>query len=128
MHKNGYNVLLAGDAAGQVKATTGGGIFFGAQCGLIAGRNSEKPEVYEREWKRKFGLDLALHRHFRTLLDVGGGEPHPLFLTSAKALFFEDLLSERGKMDRWSEMIGPSILPAYIGIMRRKIGGIVSKK
>ena len=123
MEKSGCKVLLAGDAAGQVKSTSGGGVFFGAQCGLLAGKYCGEPERYEKEWKAKYGLDLALHRHFRTLLDIGGGAPSPLFLSMAKALCFEDLLSERGKMDRWSEMLEPSTLSAYMGIIRKKVVG-----
>ena len=123
MQKGGRSILLAGDAAGQVKATTGGGIFFGAQCGFIAGKHAGSPGEYERQWKGKFGLDLALHRHFRTLLDMGGGEPSPLLLSAAKALFFEDLLSERGKMDRLGQMLDPSILLSYAGIVAGKVTG-----
>ena len=123
MKKGGCSILLAGDAAGQVKATTGGGVFFGAQCGLLAGKYCGESEEYEREWKRKYGLDLALHRHLRTLLDVGGGSPSPLLLSMAKAFFFEDLLSEKGKMDRWGQMLSPSILSAYAGIIRKRIVG-----
>lgn len=123
MRKAGYNILLAGDAAGQVKATTGGGIFFGAQCGFLAGKHASEPEEYEQAWRKKYRLDLALHRHFRTLLDIGGGQPHPLFLSAAKSLFFEDLLSEQGKMDRLSAMISPSVLSSYLGIVSRKIKG-----
>ena len=123
MQKGGTSILLAGDAAGQVKATTGGGIFFGAQCGFIAGKHASSPSEYERQWKEKFGLDLALHRHFRTLLDLGGGEPNPMLLSAAKALFFEDLLSEQGRMDRWGAMIDPSILLSYAGIVAKKLSG-----
>ena len=123
IRKNGCNVLLAGDSAGQVKATTGGGIFFGAQCGLLAGKNSSEPEKYESEWRKKYGLDLALHHNFRSLLDIGGGEPSPLALSMAKALCFEDLLSERGRMDRISGMLSPSTLLAYAGIVKRKVIG-----
>ena len=123
LRKGGYSVLLAGDAAGQAKATTGGGIFFGSQCGFLAGQNSGNPENYEKEWKAAYGLDLALHRNFRSLLDIGKGQPHPLFLSAAKALMFEDLLSERGKMDRWGSMLSPSTLLAYAGIVKRKLSG-----
>ncbi len=123
MCRNGYNVLLAGDAAGQVKATTGGGIFFGAQCGLLAGKNSGNPEKYEQEWKNKFGMDLALHSHFRTLLNLGKGEPNPMLISVAKALFFEDLLSEVGRMDRWSEMLEPALPFSYAEIVARKLAG-----
>ncbi|MCX6772837.1 MAG: NAD(P)/FAD-dependent oxidoreductase [Candidatus Micrarchaeota archaeon] len=123
MQKNGYSILLAGDSAGQVKATTGGGIFFGAQCGMLAGKNSGAPQEYEREWKGKYGLDLALHKQFRTFLNMNGGEPHPLLLSAAKSFFFEDLLSERGKMDRWGQMLTPSILSDYTKIVAQKITG-----
>jgi len=123
MQKAGYRVSLAGDSAGQVKATTGGGVFFGAQCGMLAGRNFSEPERYEREWRSKYGLDLALHHHFRSALNIGGGEPSPLLVSMAKAMLFEDLLSERGKMDRWGGMLSPSTLLAYAGIVKRRITG-----
>ncbi|MEM2137543.1 MAG: NAD(P)/FAD-dependent oxidoreductase [Candidatus Anstonellaceae archaeon] len=126
MHKGGYNVLLAGDAAGQVKATTGGGIFFGASCGLLAGKNFDNPSAYEREWKNKFGLDLTMHRYFRTLLNFGGGEPHSLLLSAAKALFFEDLISEKGKMDRWSQMLAPELPISYAEIVAKRLAGALA--
>jgi len=116
------SVLLAGDAAGQVKATTGGGVFFGASCGMLAGMNACEPEKYEREWRARYGLDLAMHRKMRTLLDFTGGEPPPAMVSAAKALFFEELLSERGRMDRWGGMLAPSTLSAYLGILGKKLG------
>ncbi len=123
IHKAGYNVLLAGDAAGQVKATTGGGIFFGAHCGLLAGKNAHSPGRYEHEWKSAFGLDLALHGHLRQLLNLGKGEPSPILLSAAKALFFEDLLSEKGRMDQLSKMLDPSLPMSYAEIVARRLSG-----
>ena len=117
-------VLLAGDAAGQVKATTGGGVFFGASCGYLSGKFSGEPEKYEREWRAQYGLDLALHRKLRAVMDFTGGEPPSALVSAAKALFFEELLSERGKMDRWAGMLHPSTLSAYAGILGKKaLGG-----
>ena len=121
--KGGYSILLAGDSAGQVKATTGGGIFFGAQCGFLAGMHSGKPKEYEKQWKQKYGLDLSLHQAFRTMLNIGGGEPHPLLFSAAKQLFFEDLLSESGRMDRWSEMVSPALLADYAKVVAKKVSG-----
>lgn len=123
MEKAGYRVLLAGDAAGQVKATTGGGIFFGAQCGFLAGRNSSDPAAYEHGWKSAFGLDLAMHGYLRSLLNIGNGEPSPILLSAAKALFFEDLLSERGKMDRLSQMFVPTLPISYAEIVAKRLVG-----
>ena len=112
-------VLLAGDAAGQVKATTGGGVFFGASCGMIAGRLASEPEKYEREWRAQYGLDLMLHRKLRTALDFAGGEPPRALVGAAKALFFDELLSREGKMDRWGGMLHPSTLSAYAAILMK---------
>jgi flavin-dependent dehydrogenase len=120
MESGGRKIVLAGDAAGQVKATTGGGVFFGASCGAIAGKNFSSPLDYERAWRSQYGLDLALHQKLRELLDFSGGQPHPMLLRASKALFFEDLLSEKGKMDRIGAMIEPSVLTSYIGIVGKK--------
>ncbi|MCX8198091.1 MAG: NAD(P)/FAD-dependent oxidoreductase [Candidatus Micrarchaeota archaeon] len=115
-----YSVLLAGDAAGQVKATTGGGIFFGSMCGFIAGKNVGSPENYVREWKKAYGLDLALHQAFRKLLNLGNGEPHPLLVLLAKRLFFEEWLSNEGRMDRWSRMLSLASLLSYAKLLGSK--------
>ena len=117
------SVLLAGDAAGQVKATTGGGVFFGASCGMLAGRSIGEPEKYEREWRARYGLDLALHSHLRAALDLAGGQPPSALVSAAKALFFEELLSERGRMDMLGGMLHPSTLSAYAGILKKKVAG-----
>ena len=116
-------VLLAGDAAGQVKATTGGGVYFGASCGYLAGKNAGEPEKYEKAWRAQYGLDLALHGNLRAALDLAGGEPPSAMVSAAKALFFEELLSEKGKMDRWGGMLHPSTLSAYAGILKQKVAG-----
>ncbi|MCX8195292.1 MAG: NAD(P)/FAD-dependent oxidoreductase [Candidatus Micrarchaeota archaeon] len=123
MRAGGYNVLLAGDSAGQVKATTGGGVFFGAQCGLLAGKYHSSPESYEKSWRASFGLDLALHHSFRSFLNLWDGAPPPFLVSAAKGLLFEDLLSENGKMDRWSAMLSPSLPLAYASIAARRFMG-----
>jgi len=107
-----------------VKATTGGGVFFGASCGWLAGKSSCEPEKYEKAWRAQYGLDLALHSNLRAALDLAGGQPPSAMVTAAKALFFEDLLSEKGKMDRWGGMLHPSTLSAYAAILKQKaLGG-----
>lgn len=61
--------LAVGDAAGQVKQTTGGGIVIGGYCGILAGRaaskfaaakgeNSELLREYDVEWRKMFASDL----------------------------------------------------------------------
>ncbi|TMI66863.1 NAD(P)/FAD-dependent oxidoreductase [Candidatus Bathyarchaeota archaeon] len=61
--------IFAGDAAGQVKQTTGGGIVIGGYCGMLAGKAAASAvknprradqflETYDHEWREKFSSDL----------------------------------------------------------------------
>jgi geranylgeranyl reductase family protein len=65
---NRMDVLLVGDAAGQVKPTSGGGVLFGSWCAEIAGRTLD-PFRYELEWKAKYGKELLLHGAARKILN-----------------------------------------------------------
>ncbi len=62
-------LLVVGDAAGQVKATTGGGIIIGGICAKIAGNiaaeisevnnpSLEKYQIYDTLWKSKLNREL----------------------------------------------------------------------
>ncbi len=73
------NILAVGDAASQVKPTTGGGIVFGLACGQIAGEtaaeavldrefSASRLEEYEIRWRRMFGFDLRAMSWLRRLL------------------------------------------------------------
>lgn len=60
-------IMLVGDAAGQVKATTGGGVYFGGMCAKIAGKiakEGKKTEEYEKEWCEKYSV-LEKHEKMR---------------------------------------------------------------
>src|SRR5438552_12665889 len=79
------NFLVVGDAASQVKQTTGGGIIIGGYSGILAGRTAasavKAPQeerwrflmAYDREWREKFGSDLRrmgiAHKLFAGLSD-----------------------------------------------------------
>jgi geranylgeranyl reductase family protein len=61
------NFMVVGDAAGQTKPLTGGGVVYGALCGSLAGvvaSNIVGGEVdaslYERLWRRLLGLEEGL--------------------------------------------------------------------
>ncbi len=108
-----YNVCMAGDSAGQVKATSGGGIFFGASCGRLAGQYAHDPLHYERAWQSKFGLDLRLHRLARQGLDSLAPSHLDAWLHTLKMLRFDWLLTEAGEMDEFSKMLSLKTLGAY---------------
>ncbi|MFH1056982.1 MAG: NAD(P)/FAD-dependent oxidoreductase [Candidatus Micrarchaeota archaeon] len=60
------NLLLVGDAAGQVKSTTGGGIVFGGLCGRKAAEGVENYFAngildYEKRWRGEFEKTFKTH-------------------------------------------------------------------
>jgi len=68
---HGERLIVVGTAAGQVKPTTNGGIYYGLLCADIAANNLhralERDDLsakglanYEREWKRKLGRELKI--------------------------------------------------------------------
>ena len=73
-------LLIIGDAASQVKPTTGGGVIFGLICSGIAGevayealQNHDFSEAflsyYQSGWKEQIGFDLSAMRQIRRLLN-----------------------------------------------------------
>ena len=76
------NVLLAGDAAGQLMACNGGGIPTAAICGRIAGRAAAEYvraglflSRYERLWRDACGQELETARTTRRIFDAVGRSP-----------------------------------------------------
>lgn len=74
----GERVLAVGDAAGQVKGTSGGGIYFGMLSARMAAETaadalrsgefgSEGLAKYEKRWRELLGLDLRLGSLLRRL-------------------------------------------------------------
>ncbi len=73
-------LLIVGDAASQVKPTTGGGVVMGLTCAEIAGRvaalaahkgNSSANFLskYEIQWKERIGFDMAVMKHLRHMIN-----------------------------------------------------------
>lgn len=72
-HTSGNRVVVVGDAAGQVKPTTGGGIYYGLLCADIAvdvldraitGNDCSARALsgYERRWKKLLAGELRIDR------------------------------------------------------------------
>jgi flavin-dependent dehydrogenase len=75
-HTSGNRVIVVGDAAGQVKPTTGGGIYYGLLCAdiavdvldrAIAGNDCSARALseYERRWKKLLARELRIDRWAR---------------------------------------------------------------
>jgi digeranylgeranylglycerophospholipid reductase len=75
---SGDRVLAVGDAAGLVKPTTGGGIYYGLISGQIAGEvladalaadrlAAADLRVYDTRWRRRLGREIRIGLAFRRL-------------------------------------------------------------
>ena len=99
------NVLLVGDAAGQAKASTGGGIVFASRCAKIAADEAVafvrrgKPIRYEQRWRKAYCGKLGLHRRIRSVLDALGNRGLSFLLLAGKFLGLGAVLERFGDMD-----------------------------
>lgn len=105
------NVMLVGDAAGQVKPTSGGGIYMGAICAKIAGevaaktsRGEARVNEYEKRWRSAVGRELSIgmmiHKSLGKLSDDDLNE----FIAYLNQPKIKEAITEHGDMDH------PSVL------------------
>lgn len=76
-------VFLVGDAAGQTKPFTGGGIVYGLRAGTIAAETIDPHEpgsvdAYESAWRDALGRDIWLGELVRKAYDLPSVVKHPL--------------------------------------------------
>jgi digeranylgeranylglycerophospholipid reductase len=99
-------VLLVGDAAGQVKPTSGGGVYMGAVCAKIAGEVAAKASrgecglwEYEKRWRSAVGRELEIgmmiHKSVGKLSDENLNE----FVSFLNKPDIRELMTEYGDMD-----------------------------
>ncbi|MDE1855094.1 MAG: NAD(P)/FAD-dependent oxidoreductase [Candidatus Micrarchaeota archaeon] len=105
-------VLLVGDAAGQVKPTTGGGIVFGGSAAMLAARVIHEHiklgtslERYEKLFRKSFGTDMKLHSVLNKIYANVNEKRLEALINISKTLGFENFLSNYGDMDRPSVML-----------------------
>ena len=114
MRKGKMNILLAGDSAGQVKATTGGGVIFGGNCAALAGKYVGDPLRYELEWRTRFSPDLSIHSALHSYLAGLSDAELSLLGRRLKRLDLDGYLSAHGHMDKPTKMLGPGLLAHII--------------
>lgn len=104
------NLLIVGDAASQVKPTTGGGIVFGLLCSKIAGevagealsRNDLSEgflKRYESLWRREIGLELAAMKKIRAFLNHIPEERIDKIFKKMSKTSFEEVLNNIDNID-----------------------------
>jgi geranylgeranyl reductase family protein len=106
------NVLLVGDAACHVKPLSGGGLYFGAIGGKIAGEVISKYltgevnslALYDKKWKDAFGNEIKNGLRVRKfLLKLGEDTLDELIGKLAKSDLI-DYINKHGDMDRQASL------------------------
>ncbi|MDG6244878.1 MAG: NAD(P)/FAD-dependent oxidoreductase [Methanolobus sp.] len=116
-------ILIAGDAAGQVKPTSGGGIYTGALCAKIAGEVAAKAVTeedyssdflaeYDRRWRAKIGKELAMGMKIHQF--IGGLKDSELdeLIASMNNPAILDTITRYGDMDHPSLLIKKMLHPS----------------
>ena len=102
--------LAVGDAASQVKPTTGGGVIFGLTCAQIAGEVAwEAVNVqdfsetflssYQRRWKRVAGFELNTMLRMRKMLDSLSDRRLDNMIGLCSKLNVDNVLEKAGDLD-----------------------------
>lgn len=125
-------VAVAGNAAGQVKPTSGGGIYLGMACGAMAGRAAAKAaragdpallQEYERGWRRRFAPELRFGMALHQLLGRLPDEGLDFFVRALDTEESRRLIGEHGDIDFPSKLVEqllarPHLRSALEGLIR----------
>ena len=117
-YSNGF--LVVGDAASQVKPTTGGGVIFGLTCARVAGevayeavKNNDFSETflsgYQRRWRRLIGFDLAAMLRMRRMLNSLSDSKIDGMIDLCNRLGIDDVLEKFGDIDFQGRSLIPMI-------------------
>ena len=109
-------VVIVGDAAGQAKPTTGGGVILGGLCALLAGRtvaeaveagdtSEEALRAYELAWRRLLGRDFRAMSLARRLLDRLPDRALDLAVKTASELDLGREIAREADMDLQSRVL-----------------------
>ncbi len=116
------NVALVGDSAGQVKATTGGGIVFGVGCAKVLADSVKRTidgtsrlDGYETAWRKAYGTDLMMHRMIHRYYMAAGDAYLGATFSIMKLLGFEGFFGRHGDMDRPMRMLKSLLTFGLVG-------------
>jgi len=108
--------LVVGDASGQVKPTTGGGVILGGICASIAGRTAAEAIVhgdcsavflnqYETLWQKQLGKEFGTMLLARRILNRLSDQTLDKIFRIAVKENLQDLFSADGDMDFQSRVL-----------------------
>lgn len=126
-------ILIVGDAAGHVKSTTGGGLYYGMICAKIAGRvvtkalfsgkNILRKKVlieYHNLWKERLGKEIEKSVKIRLLLEsLTDNELNYLFNTIRENKILLNKIIAEGDID-WQSKLSIPILKHISGTLFKR--------
>jgi len=128
-------LMLVGDAAAQVKPTSGGGIYTGALCAKIAGgvaaaavkegdTSAKRLAEYERRWRSAIGRELSIGMRIHEAMGKLSDSDFNGVIKALDDPEILDIISQYGDMDYPSAVVKKLIL-AKPGLL--KLSGVFAK-
>ncbi|AEH06107.1 geranylgeranyl reductase family protein [Methanothermococcus okinawensis] len=119
------NLMLVGDAAGQVKPLSGGGLYYGAKCAKICGKivdeflsndyNINYLKKYELMWRKSIGNEIDFGLRFRSILKKMDDKKLNMFLEFVIKNNLIEYINEKGDMDNPSTIL-KDLFKRFLGI------------
>ena len=131
------NVMLVGDAAAQVKPTSGGGIYPGLVCATHCAAVAEKAlresrtddrflQHYHAQWTKEIGRELSLGMQFRRLFASLTDAQFDKYLEKLRNPKTLDVINTYGDIDYPSRLAfpllrtSPSLLSLFPSLLKRR--------
>jgi len=132
---SGERLMVLGDAAGQVKPTTGGGIYYGLLCADIAAEamhpalkdddlSARRMAGYEKKWRRKLSRELKIGYQTRKIFEsLTDRQIERIFALEKKHGIVNELLKSSDLSFDWHSkavfgLISHRIIARAINVMR----------
>lgn len=129
-------MLIVGDAAGQVKATSGGGIYYSLIAGRLAaqaahrflGGESGALRWYEVGWRRRFGRELHATAFARvTVNHMTDAELNAFIASIGEDEHFRRTVEQHGDTAYQSRLIAPVIAATLRWSLARPVSSVLVK-
>lgn len=136
-------VIITGDAAGQVKPTSGGGVYMGALCAKIAGEVAAKAALagdtsagslmeYDRQWREVVGRELAVGMRIHKVFGRMGDEDFNELMRFFGEPEVLELINTYGDIDHPSILVGKLLAKTkgkkLFGMFRVALKAMVSRE
>ncbi|MHA1229826.1 MAG: geranylgeranyl reductase family protein [Candidatus Helarchaeota archaeon] len=129
-HKN--NILLVGDVAGHVKATTGGGVIMGGLCSKIAAKiaveailnddfTSKTLKKYDMNWKKYYGKEFYVMNMIRSIINLVPDQLIDILFKTINESSITQIIEEYGDMDFQSGVVKKLLISKNLPIFTAKL-------